>query len=184
MEPGEFKSIRKCVEYLFEQGWKISTSSMQRHVKQGLVKPDLPSGGFSRKSILKYAGRHLKMRRTLMRLADEELQRKKTEAEVFKLNEQGKLAQIKRLSEQGRYLLREDVYLELAARTATLEAGLRHMVHSSAGDWIALVDGNDKKVGDLIRDINGALDALLNEYATKEFEVIFRANTNGNSEDS
>ena len=172
----EFKNKREVADYLIEEGWKVSRSTVYKHAAEGRIRPDA-NGIYTLRAVQKYARLHLMQQDTGQKIDDEELQRKKIMAEVAWKTEQARREKLKRMVEEGLYILREDLHLEFAARTATLEAGLRHMVHSSAGDWIALVDGNEKKVGDLIREINGALDALLNEYATtKEFEVIFSKN--------
>ena len=173
-----FSSIKLAAEFLREEGWKISKSTLQRHLKKGLIRPDLPNGAFSQKALRKYAGRHLVMQSTLTKISDEDLQREKMEAEVLKLKEQGKLAKIQRMAKEGKYVLRESVDLESAAKAAVFKVILHGIALTRAGDFIQLVNGDEKKVGDLTRELSEAFDMALNEVASsdREYTVVFEAN--------
>jgi hypothetical protein len=169
-------------QFLEKEGWKISKSTLYNHCNEGRLKLNR-DGHYTLKAVNRYARTHLELKETGQKIGDEELQRKKTMAEVARITEQAKLAQIKRMAEEGRYIEREQVDLEMAARAATLEAGLKGMVQSRAGEWVALVEGEEKRAGDLVRDMMAVIDQTLNEFATvKEFEVIFKANVEGHEE--
>ncbi|MFC1884651.1 hypothetical protein ACFL2O_07765, partial [Thermodesulfobacteriota bacterium] len=104
---------------------------------------------------------------------DEELQRKKLIAEVAKLNENAKLARIKRMAEEGKYVKREDVEQELAGRGIVIDQTLAFHFQTKAGQLVELVKGDPGKVSDLVRELMQIKDEILNEFAsTKEFEVI------------
>lgn len=76
--------------------------------------------------------------------------------------------------EEGKYILRDQFELELAARAAVLEAGLKYAIQAKAGEWIDEVKGDHERTGDLIRIATDALNVALNEFATmKEFHVVF-----------
>lgn len=173
-----FKNKLEIYEYLKAQEWKVAQSTLYKHAKEGRLKPD-KKGVYSLKKINKYATLHLERQETRQKIGEEDWQKRKIKAEVARLTEQAKLAHIKRLAEEGRYVLREDVELELAGKAAVLETGLKSMVQTKAGELIDLVEGNEKKTGDLIRVLISELDQAINEFAsTQEYHVIFKANEN------
>lgn len=174
--PARFRNIREVAEHLAASGWKIRKSAVYAHAKQGKIRPDL-DGGFSQKSVEKYAAAHLQRQDTLVKTADEELQRKKVRAELERIEAQTRTERMKLAKEEGRYVLREQVDLELAARAAVIEAGLRQMVMERVPEWIELVGGNQNQVGELIRQAGEDVDRLLHEFASvKEWQVLFEMN--------
>ena len=169
----EFKNLREVSDYLRKEGWQVSQSTVYKHGNDGKIRPDVGTA-YSYNAVKRYASRYLIRAETKLKINDEELQRKKTIAEVARITEQAKLAQIKRMAEVGKYILRSDLFLEMAARAAILEAGLKYMINSRAADWIEAVDGDQKKVGDLIRIMENSLNRGLNEFASiTEFQVVF-----------
>jgi len=77
---------------------------------------------------------------------------------------------------QGKYVPREDVELELAARGIVLGATLKQAVHTRAPGWLSLVEGNPTRLPELVTAMNEAIAASLDDYATAEgFEVLVRA---------
>jgi len=173
----EFKNLTEVTSYLKNEGWQVSQSTVYKHGQEGKIRPDIGKA-YSLAAVKRYANRFLVLAKTKQTISDEDLQRKKLMAETARVTEQAKLAQIKRMSEEGKYILRSDLFLEMAARAATLEAGLKYMISSKAADWIEMVDGDQKKVGDLIRAMENGLNEGLNEFAsTKEFQVVFELDT-------
>jgi hypothetical protein len=170
-----FKNKLEIYGYLKLQGWKVAQSTLYKHCKEGRLKPDV-KGVYSLKKINRYASLHLERQQTRQKIDEDDLQRKKVMAEVARITEQAKLAHIKRLAEEGRYVLREDVELELAGKAAVLETGLKAMIHARAGEFVTLVEGNEKKTGALIATLMDELNHAINEFAsTREYQVIFKA---------
>jgi hypothetical protein len=168
-----FKNVREVVAYLKGQDWKVSQATIYKHQNEGKIKAEA-DGTYLLKSVLRYARGFLMLRQAKQKVDDEELQRKKTKAEIWRTEEQAKLGRIKRMVEEGRYILRDQFELELAARAAALEAALMFMVQAKAGDWIRMVAGNHQKTQDLINDMTEAHNDTLNEFASdKEFHVLF-----------
>jgi hypothetical protein len=168
-----FKNLREVIAYLHGQGWKVSQSTLYKHQGEGKIKSE-PDGTYVLKSILRYAKAYLTTREAKRKLDDEELQRKKTLAEINRIVELGKLARIKRMTEEGKYIIREQFELEVAARAAALEAALLFVVQSRVGNWIRIVAGDFHKTQDLINDVQEAVNDALNEFASeKEFHVLF-----------
>jgi hypothetical protein len=168
-----FRNLREVVEYLKGQDWKVSQATVYKHQSEGKIKAEA-DGTYLLKSVLRYARGFLMLRQVKQKVDDEELQRKKTKAEIWRTEEQAKLGRIKRMVEEGKYILREQFELEMAARAAVLEAGLKYSIQSKAGEWIDAVKGDHERTGDLIRIAVDSLNQALNEFATlKEFHVIF-----------
>ena len=169
-----FKNLREVVGYLREQGWKISQAGLYKHSSEGKIKSE-KDGTYTVKNVLRYAKGFLTTRETKRKEDDEELQRRKTKLEIALKDEQLKRERIKRMVDEGRYILREQFESELAARASVIESVLKFMIQSDAGEWIAATGGNNERTGDLIRIMNDNLDQALNEFSTlKEFHVIFK----------
>lgn len=165
------------------EGWKVSQSTVYKHAKEGRLLSDMDGGGYSLKAVQKYARLHLMQADIRQKAADAEWQQKKIMAEVAKTSEQAKLYQIKRMVQEGKYVPKEDVEIEMAGRAAALEAGLKFMVQTRVGEWIAAVGGDEKKAGDLVRMVMEDIDDMLNEYATtREFQVFFEAEVEAEEE--
>ncbi len=169
----EFESLVEVVDYLDEEGWKISKSTIYEHQKKGMIRPD-NGKKYTLKAVVAYAKAYLVLKKTRQKKKDEDLQRQKTLAEIERIQEKTKLEKIIRLNKEGKLIEKESVYLELASRAAVLEAGLKGMVQARARDWVTLVDGDEKKTADLVRELMTEIDLTVNEFATtKEFQVVF-----------
>ena len=172
-KPQEFKNLREVAGFLKGQGWKVSQSTLYKHQGEGKIKAE-PDGTYTFKSVMRYAKAYLTTLEVKRKAEDEELQRRKTLAEIRRIDEQAKLAQIQRMKEEGKYILLERFELELASRAAVLEAGLKFMIEARAGEWIDLVGGDHERTADFIRSATTALNDALNQFATlKEFHVVF-----------
>lgn len=171
--PERFKNLREAVAWLKAQGWKVSQSTIYKHENDGKIRAEA-DGTYSGKSVLKYARSFLMLQATKEKIDDEALLRKKTMAEIRRIDEQAKLARIKRMAEEGRYILRDQFELELAARAAALESELLFMVQSRVGNWIRIVSGDFKRTQELITDVSDAVNDALNRFAgDREFHVLF-----------
>jgi len=168
-----FNNPLEVLDYLKDEGWKVSKSSIYAHVKKGMLRPDAGQK-FSTNAVLNYAKTHLVTEKTRQKLKAEELQSKKTEKELEKLEEEIKHKRFKRQIEEGKYIFKDDFYHELSARGVVLETDFKGMIQTRAGEFVELVEGNEKKTGDLVRELLSEVDRVLNTFATtKEFQVIF-----------
>ena len=169
--------MKEVLPYLKEAGWKISQRTLYRHRRQGLLRPE-PAGNFSRKAVDKYASNYLVATGSVEKIADERLHRKKLELEVSLRDEELKIRKFRYGVEIGQYMLIADFDLQMAGRAVVLEAGLKGTFQARAGEFVAMVNGDEKKTGELVRTMLGELDQALNEFATtREFHVIFAANS-------
>jgi len=96
-----FKNLREVVAYLKEQGWKISQAGLYKHSGEGKIKSE-KDGTYTQKGVMRYAKGFLTTRETKRKEDDEELQRRKTKAEIALKEEQLKRERIKRMVDEGR----------------------------------------------------------------------------------
>jgi hypothetical protein len=168
-----FSNLLEIIEYLDAEGWKISKSSVYNHAKEGKIRPDIGKN-YSMKAVINYAKTHLTTKSTRQKTRSEELQRDKTLAEIERIKEATLVDKIKRLRSEGELIEKNQVYLELAGRAAVLETDLKGMIQMRAGEFVDIVDGDEKKTGNLVRELTAEVDRVLNDFATtKEFQVIF-----------
>ena len=169
-----FPNLLTVLDRLQNTGWQVSRAGLYKHHKEGKINPQ-KDGTYRLKDVEKYAKTWLKLKSTgkKLREAQENLQKRKLLREIEKLEEEIARNRYKREIEEGKYILKDRLEMELAARAAVLNAGLDHMNQSKAVEWINLVDGDVKKARELIAAFNIAKNELLNQYATtQEFQVV------------
>ena len=66
---------------------------------------------------------------------------------------------------EGKYILREDVSLELAGRAMALSVGLRSALQIAAQELVLAAGGDKNRADDLVREIEKHLDEALNEFS-------------------
>jgi hypothetical protein len=172
-----YATIADVLDYLKESGWKVTRTSLYRHQAEGKIMP-AADGTYRRKDVDKYARTWLKQQSTGKKISErtDDLQRRKLDLEIKNLEIEQRRKQMALEKEQERYIPREQMELELAARAGVLEAGLKHWVQSRAAEWIRAVSGDMKKVGDLINLMNHDLDEHINSYASQvEYQVVIEA---------
>ncbi len=175
------ENIAAILDYLKAAGWKVTRTSLYRHRSEGKILPE-KCGQFSQKDVDKYAKNWLKQQSTGKRVSTktDELQREKLELELKNLQLDSERKKFQHEKEQGKYIPKEQMEIELAARAGILDAGLKHWIQSRAADWIRTVNGDTKKVGDMINMMNKDMDEHINSYAsTKEYMVIIDAEEEG-----
>ena len=100
-------------------------------------------------------------------------QRRKEEADIRKAEAAAEREEFDLQVKKGRYIRRDQVYAELAARAVTLSSGLKTAFESQNLDLVSLVDGNPKKAAALVEALERICDDALNEYSREmEFEVV------------
>ena len=170
----EFKNLRQAVQFLVENGYKISQSTIYKHQNEGKIRPDKGSV-YTKDTVLKYAKRWLDLETTRQTIDTENLVRQKTMAEIARITEHAKLTMIRRMIEEGKWIPRDDFELELASRAAALQKDFTQMVQTQAGHLIDVVHGDTGYMQDLIRELAEQFGQMLNRYAdTKENLTIFQ----------
>lgn len=169
-----FSNSAKVLLYLQEAGWRVTKSTLYRHQGEGKIR-SRPTGAYHLADVEKYARTFLKQAATGKRVQErvDDLQRKKLEKELQNLELEISRKTFAFDRDQGKYIPKELMDIELAGRAGILEAGLKHWIQSHAADWIRLAGGDTKKAGELIQFMNHSIDEHINEYAsTREYRVI------------
>lgn len=162
---GNFGSVKDVLAYLTEQGRKISQSQLYKDIKLGFVRRQ-KDGGFRQRDVDQYAAT-LPMLALPEKEADamSDLARQELEEKVAKTREQRLAIAFDRRVKAGKYILREDVALELASRASALDVGLRSVFRLYAPDYIRMVGGDVTKAEALAAEFDKNLDAALTEYS-------------------
>lgn len=168
-------NIAVVLAYLVNSGWKITKTSLYRHQQQGKIKPG-DDGKYSKRVVDKYARTFLKQTATGKRFTEEtdDLQRKKLTKEIARLELAVEREEFALQRDRGLYVPREQVNLEIAGYCAILYHNGRHWLQTSAADWITAVNGETKRVGELINIMTKSFDEMVNHIVrNKEYEVVF-----------
>lgn len=169
-----FKNTKEVLAYLEGEGWKVSQPTLYRHVKDAKLQGE-QDGTFTLKAVQKYARTHLQLVSTRQKVADDDLQRKKLQLDIDLQEEKLKREKLKRETEEGGLIPREDVDLELASRAVVQDHEWTRAIQSRAGEIIALVEGSADRSSDLVRFLLEIKDEIMNEFAsTRDWHVLFQ----------
>lgn len=169
----EFKNLRAVAKYLQKEGWQVTERTVYNHGKRGLITPNKETGLYDGNSLKRYTV-FLKDRKTKEKISVSKLQEDRLKAQTRRENALASKAELELVVAQEKLVPRDDLDMEFASRGAVLVNSQRYVVQTSAAEWIELVEGNPKKRGDLIRNMNEKFDRMLNEFASiKEFHVLF-----------
>ncbi|WP_297829133.1 hypothetical protein [uncultured Desulfovibrio sp.] len=167
---------RAVLAYVEENGRKLGKTKMFEDIKKGRLKKQ-PDGTFRQRDVDRYMA-SLPMAGTPDAVAEKaaDRQRRKEEADIRKAEAAAEREEFDLAVKKGRFVPREQVHLELAARAVTLSSGLKIAFEAQHLDLVALVDGNPRKGAALVERLEAMLDEALNEYSREmEFEVTFEA---------
>lgn len=171
-----FQETRKqidVVKFLNSLGYKRSTKQFSIDVKKGLVKIN-ERGLFTRRQIHQYAKRFLTSGANFDN-TPEGYESRKLQEQVKKLERENAEGEFKFSVFKGRYIPRQEMYLQLAGRAAVLDAGFEQFIRSKAGEFIASVSGDQSKSPDFIDQFIDGWKVLLNTYAnSQDLEVVFK----------
>ncbi len=163
------KNLTAAVQHLQEKGWKIKKSKVYADAKAGLlrVQPDRTVARADLDSYILRAG----LEKTAA--ADTGGQIERGQAERLELENEKLRKQVEKLEwelarDKGKYLLKEDVRVEVALKIAALEAGLKHWMRTGAADLVYAVGGEPAKARVLINLYEARLDELLDEMGRLE----------------
>ncbi len=160
-----FPDVKHVLAYLQGEGRKVSQAQVYKDLKKGLLRRQ-PDKSFRQRDVDLYA--------TMLPLvsmpegrADEntDLAREKLQEDIAKTREQRLSIIFAREKESGKYILREDVALELASRASALALGLRSVFRLNVADYIRMVGGDVSRAEELAAEFEKNLDMALNEYS-------------------
>lgn len=157
-----FANIPKVAEWLKRNGWKVGTSTLYKHKKTGMLRPD-GSGRFPLPAVEKYA------EQTLTRLDGSSpacgLDEDKRKADTRKAVAQAKHWELKTNIASGLYVPRENFEIELATRARVLKSDLLSFCRSQPAEIIDLVNGDPGLAPDLVQFMVDQVETFLDRYA-------------------
>lgn len=183
-------SVAEVLDYLEKAGRKVKKTKLYEDIKKGILPRKVVDSKavFRPVDVDRYA--------TTLPLAVvperqqqevEDLARVKLAAEIDKLRAQRETIEFDRQIKAGKYVLRMDVALELAARASELDRALRSTFRLFVADFIRLCGGDGTKDETVATEFEKILDAALTEFsrpvafATEVFDSDSK-NENGTTE--
>jgi hypothetical protein len=163
MNPQTFKNIREVAKHLAEQGYKETERTIyNRKVELGKKK----DGVYTLIQVNRFARDWCTKKDAYDSKLDEDRSRDKSKAETRKLEAQAKMAEFDLEVKQGKYILSEEVDRQLIGKAVVLESLIKGGIQSGASELVALVVGDEKKTGELLRYLMEVVDGAFNEYAS------------------
>lgn len=170
----EFKTLLEVTEWLDGEGWKISKSALHRHHRSGRLRPD-ENGCYPRAAVEKYAISWLKKKTDAEKVKAEKLAEEERKERIGYQAALRKKMELQHAILDGRYVLKDQVYLELASRAAVLDSGIKAVIQLRAEEWLAAAGGDPAKIANLIRAVLHDMEELVNNFSTtRQFHVLFK----------
>ncbi len=172
------KNWHAALAQISESGRKLGKSKLFEDIKRGRLRRQA-DGTFHLRDLERYMA-SLPMQGTPDGITEraQDRQRRKEEAEIRKLEAAAKREEFDLLVKMGRYVPREQVHLELAARAVILSLALKTALEARILDIISAIDGNPKKSLPLMELLESIMDEAFNDYSREmEFELQFVEDT-------
>lgn len=169
-ETKNLKDIKEVLKYIEEQNRKVRKTKLYEDVNKGLLKKQ-PDGTFKFRDVERYLV-SLPMLGTTDSVAEKasERQRRKEEQEIRRIKAVADKEEFDLAVKQGKYIAKEKVYQELAARAVTLNMQIKTAFEVNAIELVELVEGNPKKTNGLKQKLTEIFETALAEYA-KEMDI-------------
>lgn len=163
-QENKFQDVKAVLAYLQETR-QIKQAKLYKDMRAGHLRRQ-KDGTFKRSDVDRYAAT-IKAIALPEARADEisELAKKEQEERVLALQEKRKTVVFDRETKQGKYILRDDVAMELAARAMALSVGLRSSMQVGVYELVEAAGGNKNRANEFMRVIEAHLDAALNEFS-------------------
>ena len=164
VEDNALKDVKAVLAYLQETR-QIKQAKLYKDVRAGFLRRQ-KDGTFKRSDVDRYAA-SLKPLALPERQADDlsALAKQEQEERVLSLIEKRKSIVFDREVKQGKYILRDEIALELAGRAMALSVGLRSALQVAAPELVAAAGGDKDRADDLVRELEKHLDEALNEFS-------------------
>jgi len=145
-----FTGIPAVVEYLHNQGWKMSLRTGYNHRDKKLlsVRKD---GKYYQSDVDRYAqsGVLARIDGTKQEVSDKELDRKKrAEADISEYD--ARIKRIRAEAIEGKYIDREIFEEELAAQALAFRNSIQTYIHAAVEEIVSFIGGDISKIPDLI----------------------------------
>jgi len=169
-----FRNRIEALQHLQAQGYKIQKTNLYSDAQAGRLRLQ-PDGSITEKALERYIKRVGLTRPS--EIADSGgLQAKKLALEISKLEEEYQERRFKNDIQEGKYLPRDQVYMELAGRAAVFEAGLKQALATRAADLLEaleLIPEKHQRITFARRWFREIVDEQLNEFVNlKTFQAL------------
>lgn len=174
-ETKNLKDIKEVLKYIEEQNRKVRKTKLYEDVNKGLLKKQA-DGTFRLRDVDRYLV-SLPMLGTTDSVAEKasERQRRKEEQEIRRIKAVADKEEFDLAIKQGKYIAKEKVYQELAARAVTLSMQIKTAFEVNAIELVELVEGNPKKTNTMKQKLIDILENALAEYSKEmDIEVIIK----------
>ena len=178
--PEVFKSAGAVLRYLQEEcGRQIEKTKLYEDVRKGLLRKEEKK--YRKVDVDKYAASLPRSTTPDGRVADAEARLARKENAEIRIKEAQAAREEKRNEiMDGKYVLREEVDQELAAKAVALNMGLKSKVEAKALELVTKVGGKPKRARTLVQALEVLIDSACNEFAQPmEFEVNLYADDDG-----
>ncbi len=174
------KNAAEVLRWLQDNGYQKEKTQFYDDIREGRLRKN-GQGVFTFRLVKKFA-------RTIPRSAtgksDAEgrldISYQKQEEEVAKLRINNEREKFKFDLERGKYVDRNQLDLELAARLVVLETGLRRLAADKAPAYIHIASGDQARAEELAHAMTADFAGLLNSYATtRTFHVLILPDQDG-----
>lgn len=165
-------SVPEVLAWLQGAGYRISRSQLYAHVSQGKLGRN-PAGEFTRRLVNRYARQFLKRASTgrTEQAEQTDLAETKLRAEIELKQAQAERERFRLEIAQAQWMRRDQVEAELIGRAVALDAGLDHLIHTIAGEIVAVVEAGGGIAG-VIASLTAGKDDLMGRYAAPiEFDI-------------
>lgn len=162
----ETKNRSAVLRWLQAAGWQVKKSTFHNNCKKGLLALNR-SGVYSRLAVRKYAEQYHVHSSTGQTVndADVSLATEKIKKEIKRIETATTRDQFDLDVKMGRYVLRSDVEVELAARAVVLDNGFEYMFQANLSEIIAMVHGDQQLAPALLEFLKEKKDEQMNVYA-------------------
>lgn len=163
-----FKGVPEVLAYAREHGRKVEKSKAHMDIRSGMLRRQ-NDGTFLQSDVDAYL-------KTLLYLGSPEgiagdiesaaeRQRRREEADIRKAEASAARDELKLAVEMGKYLPKDDVYMELAVRALALQNAIKNAFEAHCVEAINLVEGKARHADELVEFVGKIIDNALNEYS-------------------
>lgn len=171
MEAKNFADYKAVLIYAEERGRKVKKTKLFNDIQIGRLRKQA-DGSFKKRDVDRYFA-SLPMLATPDAVAEraQDRHKRKEEQEIRRIKAAADKDEFDLAVKMGKYVPRETVHLELAARAIALESGIKTAFEAKALELIEAVEGNPKKATALITALANIFDEALNGYS-HELEIV------------
>ena len=162
----------RVLAWLQAEGYKIQKTKLSQDCKRGLLKLSPKKKVYTEREVRLYAAQ-LPLDATGRTEAEEEQTDSrenvdaKRKADIRFKNAQAARAEHNLQVQLGKYILKADIDLALAARATILDRGLDHLIRTKMSELIETVSGDQSRLPEAIAFFRKAKDEHINQYASK-----------------